>query len=224
MNRVEFADALLLTDAIVDAPSQLSVVRIPRIRSAEEYSLFILERLADFISTSHCLIVQWDGFVLDSSRWDPAFLQVDYIGAPWPQFADDRNVGNGGFSLRSRKLLDACRQSGFRKHHPEDVAVCRTNRDLLESELGIKFANRLKAERFSFERTHPTESTFGFHGVFNMIPALGVDKFLRVYNLLDDRSTAFVDYGLLMSQFLKRSRRISPVYQLTKDKFLTMFD
>ena len=38
---------------------------------------------------------------------------IDYIGAPWPHFRDGHNVGNGGFSLRSRRLLEACRELPF---------------------------------------------------------------------------------------------------------------
>lgn len=35
------------------------------------------------------------------------FLEYDYIGAPWPKYQDDNNnhVGNGGFSLRSKKIM-----------------------------------------------------------------------------------------------------------------------
>jgi len=150
--------------------------------------------------TQHCLIVQWDGFVLDPEAWDPVFLEYDYIGAPWPQFTDGRDVGNGGFSLRSHKLLMACRDERFRPGHPEDVSICRTNRDLLEREYSIRFAERQLAERFAFERRSSPESTFGFHGIFNMIPVLGAEVFWNVYRNLDDRSTARNDYGLIMRQ------------------------
>ena len=199
--QVDFAECLLLTDA--SAPTSdpaIQVVPVPRIESARGYSEFLLHDLADHVRTDHCLVVQWDGFILDARQWEPGFLSFDYIGAPWPQFSDGHDVGNGGFSLRSRKLLDACRDPRFRAGHPEDVAICRGNRQLLEQEHAIKFPGRATAERFSFERTNPAGQTFGFHGIFNMIPLLGPDRFWEIYCTLDHRSTALLDYGLLMRQ------------------------
>jgi hypothetical protein len=138
--------------------------------------------------------------VIDPAQWDERFLECDYIGAPWPQFGDGHDVGNGGFSLRSRKLLEACRTPGFNPSHPEDVAIGRVNRDYLEQEQGIVFADGETAARFAFERSAPARPTFGFHGVFNMIPLLGADRFWRIYRGLDDPSTVFHDYRLLMRQ------------------------
>lgn len=81
------------------------------------YQRFMIEELNAYVETGHCLVVQADGFICDPSRWRDQFLGYDYIGAPWPEcIADydgwvvrlDRNrVGNGGFSLRSKKLLEA---------------------------------------------------------------------------------------------------------------------
>ena len=196
---VVFARSLLFTDAKISDVGEIQVVSIPKIRTAAEYSRFVLHDLIHHVSTSHCLIVQWDGFVLNPNAWDPAFLDYDYVGAPWPQFDDGKDVGNGGFSLRSRKLLEACGNERFRPHHPEDVAICRTNHALLE-DLGMRFAPRSEADRFSFERTTPCQPTFGFHGIFNMIPALGADEFWQVYGTLDDRRSAVTDFGLIMRQ------------------------
>ena len=47
--------------------------------------------------------------MLDGAAWRPEFLDYDYIGAVWPHVLDKYNVGNGGFSLRSKALLEACR-------------------------------------------------------------------------------------------------------------------
>src|SRR5688500_12033147 len=87
LDQVEFADCLLFTDAKVESPARgIRPVANPRLASAQDYSDFLLLNLADHIHTDHCLIVQWDGFVLDDGAWDPAFLSFDYIGAPWPHF------------------------------------------------------------------------------------------------------------------------------------------
>jgi len=210
---------LLFTDAAPPDPDpRIRLVRIEPIRSSAAYSAFILERLPEFITSSHVLIVQWDGFVMDAQQWDPAFMSFDYIGAVWPQFCDGHNVGNGGFSLRSRQLLDACRTPGFRSSHPEDLAICRMNRPFLEREHGIRFADRGTAARFSFEREAPKGPTFGFHGIFNMIPVLGTDRFWEMYRQLDDRCSAFVDYAHLMRQLGAGGSATRRRVHLTKDR------
>ena len=128
------------------------------------------------IQTSHYLNMQWDGWVLDASRWTDEFLDYDYIGAPWPITPGDnwwrmgytrgRNVGNGGFSLMSaqlaRYLIDnRCR---FPFVMPGDDAISRRYRSALESE-GFRWASEELAMQFSFEcEAPPPEGTFGFHG------------------------------------------------------------
>jgi len=223
LDQIDFADCLLLTDVTVEEPDpRIRTVPTARLNSASAYSDFILRSLADFVKTSHCLIVQWDGFVLDASQWDDDFLRYDYIGAPWPQFAEN-NVGNGGFSLRSQRLLEACRDPRFQVEHPEDIAICRLNRPLLEREHGIRFSDRAAADRFSFERQAPPAPTFGFHGVFNMIPLLGADRFWKVYRGLDDKSAVLMDYRLLMRQLREAAAPPKRRYDLTKDRLSALF-
>jgi hypothetical protein len=132
MRQAQFGAVKLLTDK-GDAPhAGIERIRIPPLRSATAYSHFMLHDLLEHVSTDFALVVQWDGFVINPAMWQDEFLSWDYIGAPWPQFRDGHDVGNGGFSLRSRRLLEACRDPGFEPSHPEDVAICRGNRRLLE--------------------------------------------------------------------------------------------
>ncbi len=107
-NQISFAECLLFTDSQQPAPAPIRVIPIESLSTAEAYSNFLLHKLVGHIRAPHCLVVQWDGFVIKPTRWDPRFLDFDYIGAPWPQFHDGHEVGNGGFSLRSRRLLEAC--------------------------------------------------------------------------------------------------------------------
>lgn len=223
LDQADFAECLLFTDAAgLAADPAIRIVPIERLSSSQDYSRFILRELADHIRTDHCLIVQWDGFILDARQWTPDFLEFDYIGAPWPQFSDGHDVGNGGFSLRSRKLLEACRDQLFREEHPEDIAICRTNRALLESKHGIRFADRSAADRFAVERA-PAGPTFGFHGIFNMSEALGPDRFWQTYSTLDDRRTAFTDYGLLMRQLGRGQDSMTRRARLTWDRVANFF-
>lgn len=171
LDQVQFGDALLFTcpnHGLTDVPDGIRVIELDSINSIEAYSRFLLKGMGPYLHTSHMLIVQWDGYVLDPTMWRDAYLDVDYIGAVWPQYDDAHRVGNGGFSLRSRKLLDALTSDDIVAEHPEDVCIARTNRTLLEQRWGIRFADEPLAHAFAFERDHQTPSSFGFHGLSNM--------------------------------------------------------
>jgi len=224
LERADFAECLLFTDRADDPrDDRIRIIPIAKLQSAEAYSKFVLTELADHIRTEHCLITQWDGFVTDARAWQDKFLSYDYIGAPWPHFRDGRDVGNGGFSLRSKRLLLACRDPAFQVDHPEDIAICRLNRTLLEEEHGILFAPRDEAERFAFERSVPTGNTFGFHGIFNMVDIVGADRFWEIYRSLDDPRTAFVDYASLMRQLGGGKNATGRRLQMTLDLLRALF-
>lgn len=198
--KIDFADCLLFThEPLPPLHPPIRAVPIARLTSSQAYSEFLLSQLAAHVGTSHCLVIQWDGHVLDAGRWDPAFLDYDYIGASWPQFSDGHDVGNGGFSLRSKRLLDACRAPRFKPAHPEDTMIGRTHRPWLEAQ-GLRFAPRAIADRFSAERAGDVSTSFGFHGVWHMPQVLGIEEFWSIYRTLDDRSTVRHDLGQLLQQ------------------------
>jgi hypothetical protein len=184
--RARFGQVLLFSD---NEPcnlgdSDIKWIRIKRLNSRSEYSKFILYDLGGYVETTHALIVQWDGFVSSFGIWSEEFLKYDYVGAPWPQYSDNMNVGNGGFSLRSQRLLKAC------SHIPsveelEDVTICRVNRVWLERDYDIRFADLDVARRFSYERGESTGFEFGFHGVFNMPAELPNDALMAVLASLE---------------------------------------
>ena len=180
---ISFGDTALLVDKpqLASVPTGIRVVAVPPLMSREAYSGFMINDLARYVSREHVLVVQWDGFITTPAAWRDEFLDYDYIGAPWPQFAPPGNVGNGGFSLRSRKLLNALADGPFAPRHPEDVAICRDWRPMLEADFGIRFAPANVARHFSFERSHPEGPVFGFHGLFNLpdvVPVKDLDGWL----------------------------------------------
>jgi hypothetical protein len=190
----------LLTDVAVRPNNpEIRVVPINRLDSSEAYSAFLLSKLVEQVETSHCLVVQWDGHVIDASRWRPEFLDYDYIGAIWPQFDDGHDVGNGGFSLRSRRLMELCQEPEFCPSHAEDVAIGRVNRRWLERK-GMRFAPSSLATLFSTERAGDLAVSFGYHGVFHMPRVIGVDAFWDNYLELDERSTIATDLNLLFRE------------------------
>jgi hypothetical protein len=198
LTQIKFANCLLMTDTHVQPEnSEIRVVSIDRLASSAEYSDFMLRRLINHVTTSHCLTIQWDGHVINAQHWVPEFLEYDYIGASWPQFSDGHDVGNGGFSLRSRNLLQACQKAEFRPGHPEDISIGRTNRLWLESH-GILFAPRDVANLFAAERASDPRATFGYHGVWNMPRAIGTEAFWNIYRDLEERSTLNRDFSKLL--------------------------
>lgn len=148
--------------------------QIRKMAGQNDYSYYTLVRSVAYNDCDYDLIVQWDGYACNRDAWTDEFLNYDYIGATW----DDGVVGNGGFSLRSRKLYDKLHQlniqylykdfdpqvvdhprwhtvdSNGNKFIPEDVVICRIYRNILEN-FGIKFAPHSIADRFSIENHSP---------------------------------------------------------------------
>ena len=121
---------------------------IEPIGSRAEYSAFVLKSLARHIDTPFVLLIQWDGYVVNPAAWREEFLACDYIGAKWFWHSDGMRVGNGGFSLRSRKLLAALQDPRIVLTDAEDVTIGRAYRPLLEREYSILFAPESLADAF----------------------------------------------------------------------------
>ena len=165
---INFANKILFTDSSVIG--NFHTITIPKISSKDEYSSFLIKDLNQFIQTEFVLIVQWDGYVIYPQRWTNEFLNYDYIGAKWPWYDEGFNIGNGGFSLRSKKLLNSINTEKFIfiPNINEDELICRINREYLQNNEAIKFSSLDNADKFSYERSLPETFTFGFHGLFNL--------------------------------------------------------
>lgn len=187
MAQVRFGAALLLCDRAPTSqlPPELEWRKIDPLHSRTAYSQFMMHELKHHVETDFVLCVQWDGYVLDASRWNDDFLTCDYVGAPWPHFDDEARVGNGGFSLRSKRLLEVSGNLPLPYGLAEDVAICRHYRTLLETEHSIRFAPENLARRFSHERLPETGEEFGFHGVFNMMDSLDAAQFAAILKTLE---------------------------------------
>ena len=173
--QIQFARTLFVTDRQFDEPG-IDVHVIAPLTSRDAYSLFVLRSLLALINTPHVLLVQWDGYVLNPAAWQAKYLDCDYIGAPWFWHDDAMRVGNGGFSLRSYKLLEALQDPRVELIDVEDVTICRAFRPLLERDYGIRFASETLAKAFSFEAAYPVGSPFGFHGLFNFSRVVPADE------------------------------------------------
>jgi Protein of unknown function (DUF5672) len=132
-----------------------------------------------YVDTDFVIMIQADGFAVNADAWTWQFCQHDYVGATWLSRDDPQGygVGNGGFCMRSRKLLQCLPPLlPHSVHHPEDVIICQHLRDVLVQQ-GISFAPSELADRFSIEWN--TQSpwlgrSLGFHGKHGIANYYGV--------------------------------------------------
>ena len=168
VSKFDFDNVVVFSDK--DFPGY-PLVTINKITDIEQYQYFMLKDLINFIETDFVLCIQFDGFILNSDCWNPLFFDYDYIGAPWARSDHGcKNVGNGGFSLRSRKLLEFVANKLERYNHigiNEDVVICKTLApDIIKSNL--HFAPDTIASHFSYETYRYRYKTFGYHGSYLM--------------------------------------------------------
>lgn len=162
-------------------------VKIMPLNSLIAYSIFMLTRFHEYIETEHCLIVQRDGFILNPESWDDEWLSLDYIA---PLFVQYSHCGSGGFSLRSKKLMQAAAER-TPKWDGTNQDAHRIQNDLNYYEDGVlslsgkfkdfKIASLEQAGRFAAggnkDPRYFYEKPFGFHGLINSIDhATGIVK------------------------------------------------
>jgi hypothetical protein len=188
-----FNNSILFTSEKISNKNH-EIINIEKFKDINDYSDFILN-IGRFIKSDHVLIIQDDGHIVNPDKWDSSFLNYDYVGAPWPsnykwrkrwkranyqdayKNAKKNRVGNGGFSLRSKKFLNYSSQFASCNGIAEDVFLCLVNYENAV-EYGIKFAPFEVAYQFSLEvslkgKNYRKESTdsifntenhFGWHG------------------------------------------------------------
>lgn len=164
--------------SLIPPSSNLSVEWIPigPINSKQTYSRWMIKECFKHFDTESVLIVQRDGFVVDGSLWNDEFASFDYIGSPWPKFLQKItkcDIGNGGFSLRSRRLMNLISYFDYPSvdEVAEDVFISRLFP--LWQSIGFKLPTLEIASSFSLEWildefSEPLK-TFGFHDKHNAI-------------------------------------------------------
>ena len=154
-----FKEIIIFSDVKpINITDKIKFIKIDTIKSLEEYSAFMLLQLVNYINTDFCFCIHHDGWIINSNNWKDEFLHYDYIGAPWPVTAhflppgEKYRVGNGGVSIRSKKLLDTIKDMNLdpKIWCYEDTFIVHTIRDNLESK-GISFAPINVAKYFSYE-------------------------------------------------------------------------
>ena len=185
MEKVEFKEVIVWTDKRLDLPKSVNQILVDGKTNKIHSALVMWYSAYKVVKTSHMLNIEWDAGVHNIDAWTPEFLEYDYIGAPWP-WHNDHRVGNGGFSLRSQRLMEYLSNhvEWFPICHPDDDTICRRYSDALTG-IGFKFAPEELADKFAFERKDPRQS-FGFHGLFNFPYVFDNDEFLRRARLVPE--------------------------------------
>lgn len=196
----------------------------------DQYSLFIYFSLHHYLTREFCLIVQDDGWCINGSNFTEDYYLYDYIGAPchaafvgnnlitnyqWVSQGDfSRVIQNGGFSLRSKRLLQAPTRFGglYLPHNEavfrnEDVQFTGIFKERLES-LGFKFAPIEIAMNFSVEYLGPIihdnldfSTLVGIHGQSRKLISN------KCISILSDRAeTAKIFREMELLNFLRNGR------------------
>jgi len=186
----------------------IEFVQIPKL-SLDDYNWFKLKELNNHIQTEWCLSIEPDGFIINPELWTDQFFDYDYIGAPWPKegfgmlpyLTEENRVGNSGFSLRSKRLIERCKEipDTEKENNPkEDILICRKYRHLFEDDM--VFAPVDVALKFSFEfvsEDWEIKDSFGFHRFYdhkNLLDTIELDKPNKKQNILPkDLIISYVD-------------------------------
>ena len=188
----DFDEILVFSDKKLKLSKPYTYVELHKgkgIQTRNEYCEFCLKHLNDYIKTDHVLITQYEGMAVNSHCWTDEFLEYDYVGGPINEKAinvplglesglgNKWVVGNGGFSLRSKKLLTALKDPHIKVKlvdvygnnwvSIEDVAISAMYRNYLQDNYSIKFADVALGLKFSSEYLSHKYS-FGFHGIQNI--------------------------------------------------------
>lgn len=186
--QIDFGNVILFTNKDIKTQDNIKIIKIQELSYAD-YNNFCL-KLKNYSDNDFVLLVQDDGFIINPNLWTDDFLNYDYIGAPWPadtpwsvETSKINRIGNGGFSLRSKKFLEFSNtfdrvlptlvpRFGYFTH--EDLFLCILK--YYEAiNYGIKYAPLDVAIKFSYENpcsdlgvyNFNIKNHFGFHGKHN---------------------------------------------------------
>ena len=189
-----FNQSILFTDYYFSHPF-IKCHQIEKL-SWQGYSEFILH-IKNYVKADYAMMIHEDGHIVNPHLWIDDFLNYDYIGAPWPNthswlsqpqlskilphfqrtFPKNR-VGNGGFSIRSRKFLEFSSFFPNCEGFGEDNFLCSVKYEEAV-QYGIKYAPFELALKFSYENSctdtdvpwpiipkYDMTKHFGWHGKY----------------------------------------------------------
>jgi hypothetical protein len=174
---IKFGNVFLLTDKDIEIDDPDIKIKKVNVNSYQDHGNLCL-KLLNYTDNDYIIMIQTDGFILNGKNWKEEFLEYDYIGGPWPTHTGRgiNRVGNGGFTLRSRKFLEFSNQFDFAAL--EDQFLC-IDKYYEATAQGIRYAPPEVAIKFAIDSTcghsqcpdiydnqgiASEEFCFGFHG------------------------------------------------------------
>ena len=163
--QIEFGAAKIIWDTKID--------------SVDYWNKAIVYDLWKYFDTAHCFLFHADWYTINPDLWNPEWLELDFIGAPWPLPTDDysyrdpfgniQGVGNS-VGLRSRFLQKLptdlnLEWKSYYGNTNEDGFFSVHNRHIFEQH-GCRFATFEQALLFGKEHELLENSglrTFSFH-------------------------------------------------------------
>lgn len=159
--------------------ADVKLIQLPEIVDIESWNKAVIYELHKYFDTTHCLFVHEDGGVIHPELWKDEWLELDYIGSPWPEPVDNysyrdedgdiQRVGNS-VGLRSKKLMNLIATREWKSYYGntnEDGFIACHHRKWLEKQ-GCKFGTFEQALDFGKETElpeHNGKNTFLFHSI-----------------------------------------------------------
>ncbi len=177
LTKANFGDVLIYSDKpdLIPIPGA-RYIGVPDFESKKLAGKFYYGEAMANVNTDFALMMEWDAGIFDASKWQPEFLEYDYIGAPWVRPAGDpQDVGNGGFALMSKRLGQFAVDNFSKYPVHTDWEFCRLQRRHYEA-AGFKWPKRDLASLFSWELGPRNPDHFGYHGAFTWPTVLPAEE------------------------------------------------
>jgi hypothetical protein len=220
ISKADFGDIVVFTDK----PAQFNIpgariipcIDFPNKRDA---GAFYYSEAMKAVETDFALMLEWDAGIFDATKWLPEFFDYDYIGAPWVvRPGEEYDVGNGGFTLMSRKLGHKLCESRRQVPVYTDMDVSRLARRHLEP-LGFKWPKRDLASCFAWELGPRNPEHFGFHGAFTWPVTLPEDEMFARARLMLETDYLTVKLAALVR---REPRIIAEFSDEERDRYLSV--
>lgn len=184
LSKADFGDVLIFSDKpdLIPIPGARHVPCID-FPNKKDAGAFYYSAAMREVNTDFALMYEWDAGIHDPSKWLPEFFAYDYIGAPWITARGIDEVGNGGFTLMSKKLGHFICDNVEQYPVYTDMDVCRGTCRRAYDAAGFKWPDAKLASFFSWELGPRNPEHFGFHGAFNwpdLLPKVEVVERIRI--------------------------------------------
>ena len=208
MAKAKFGEVLVCTDMDLEITGT-TWVQVENWPSKLGWSEYLWYGVPQHVKTKQALLIQWDSGICQPEKWRDEFMDYDHIGAPWWWHPTGMDVGNTGFSLRSKRLMDFLVQhkDAFPVSDPEDVALSQHYRADLEK-AGFKWPDYDTADLFAFECSAPsvTQGHFGYHAMRNWPMVFDKQELLKRAKLA--ASNRYIRETSMFQDLLRASPRL----------------